>query len=625
MYPIVEIDEVLGSCKDPDKLVVIEESPEFPGNLLFQTTDDVRFLHLWKDWVSRYMCINELFMLRAFVTELEAFDYQVVFTPSTKGILESYERWEQPMQVENFICPGGGQLYPYQTFTLNRALERAVLPDAKDRLMFAGWCTGSGKSLLACSGTQELFNRGQIDVALCFSLMKMKHNLSYASSASFDKTTNLQWAISEGSKKQRTEAYLNPDNQVFVLNYEKMWADYDDLSELTAGRRVLWIFDEVQKVVTDKTDARQYTKTRKHLNKLVTDSEATVWPMSASVVGSNPLRYRDVFNLAGTDRDNPLGSVASFEDRYTTEIKKFSISRWSEIKYYTWNLAKLHEVRHRVSARTQSARKTDPGVREFFKGNKMELIPIQMSSQDRKLYDAVVDLASDSRTDDPEKSLMPYYKLLRYICNTPLTLAQTTDGAGMMIAERFPKLINNDHNSKLEFFLDQVEMIADQGEKCIAFTQWTNLGLHLLAPELDKRGISYVKHWGVGQKDAESAAAQHIFKTDPSITLFFSSDAGAMGLNLPEAKYCINYEVPYAYDLLMQRSERNNRADTQFDTTAYAYITEDTVEERIWEINDERRKLAAATLGTTETLNYGDRANRSEEANLSFLIFGEKK
>jgi hypothetical protein len=346
--------------------------------------------------------------------------------------------------------------------------------------------------------------------------------------------------------------------------------------------------------------------------------------MSASVVGANPLRYRDVFNLAGiTYGRNPLGTASEFEERYSTEIRFYRPSPWSkdEIRYYTWNLGRLHEVRHLVAGRTQSARKTDPGVREFFKGNRLEPVPIQMSSETRKLYEAVKD---DARQQRDTGALVGHYTLLRYICNTPLALGVTSDPLGQRIAAEHPKLITNAHNEKLQYFLDQVESIAESGEKVIAFTKWTNLGLHLLAPEIKKRGIEHVLHWGTGQSDADSAAAQHLFKTNPNITLFMSSDAGAEGLNFPEARYCINYECPYSYDRLMQRSERNNRADTEFDTISYVYLTEDTIEDRIWLINDERRKLAAATLGTVETLTYGGRAGKSEEANIDFLIFGEE-
>jgi hypothetical protein len=626
LYPTASMDEILGSIKDPGKLVVVEESPEFPGELLWQNPDAQSFLARYRDWISRYMCTNELFMAREFVKQLDSDGYDVRFADNTQTILDSFSRYEQPLDVQNFTCPTfsekPGALYPFQTFTLNRALERSTLDRAGDRLMFVGFCTGSGKSLIACAGAQELINRDQVDVVLIFSLMCMKHNLAYSAKASLDKTTELEWCISEGPKIQRRDMY-KAERQVYVLNYEKLWADYDLLRKLTEGKRVLLVLDEAQKLLTAETDPRRYTKTRKHFNRLIAGCEPTVWPMSASVVGASPLRYRDVFNLAGSPQTNPLGNVTEFVGRYALEANTYQINKYTSTTYYTWNIGRLHEVRHRVAAMTQSARKTDPGVREYFKGNQVEIVPIQMSSMTRVLYDTIVRDAEDAAKDgDP---LVGYYRLLRYVCNTPRALLASQDAKAAYYASLYPKAITDAHNAKLDYFLSQLEMIADAQEKVIAFTQWTNLSLLLLAPQIKERGIEHVLHYGVGQKDAESRAAQHIFKTDPSVTLFFSSDAGAHGLNLPEAKYNISYECPYSYDLLMQRSERNNRADSQFDTTTYVYVTEGTVEERVYQVNEERRLLAQATLGTTETLNYGSvRATRSEEANLRFLLFGKE-
>ena len=614
MYPIApDLMAAVQSLPDPMRAVVVEESPEWPGELVFQTlTDSQVFLEQYKDWVSRFLCLNELFMLRDFVTTLEADGWTVIFGESTRTILENYQAWEQPLDVKGFTCPGDGSLYPYQTFTLQRALQRAENPIPTDRLMFAGWCAGAGKSLFACAGTQELFNRDRIDVALVFTMMKLKTNMLRF----YQDTTSLDAAQPDGAKAQRQKTYT-AGHQVLILNYEKLWVDYEELKALTEGRRVLWIFDETQKVLTDGQNPP--TKTRRHLDRLVTKSLPTVWPMSASVVNHSPLRYRDVFNLAG-GKDNPLGSYPNFEQRYAYRIRRVPIGYSSEIKYYEWNIPKLHEVRHRVASRTQSVRKTDPGVRDFFKGMQTILTPVQMSPEDHRLYKAVEKMAKAAKK--AEEPLMPYYQALRYICNTPESLAASANPVCQQVAAEHPHLINSRNCSKMEMFLDQIEEIAEQGDKCVAFSKWTRMGILLLAPHLRERKINFVLHYGVGQTNTESQEAQHRFKTDPDVTLFLSSDAGALGLNLPEARFVLNYECPYSFDLLMQRNERVNRADSKLEGyTSYVYVTDGTVERRIWATCNERRELAAATLGTSEVLSHGH-SDRSESANLEYLLFG---
>ena len=91
------------------------------------------------------------------------------------------------------------------------------------------------------------------------------------------------------------------------------------------------------------------------------------------------------------------------------------------------------------------------------------------------------------------------------------------------------------------------------------------------------------------------------------------------------ARYCIQIEPTYDYDLGIQRASRIDRSDSHLDgLTNYVLLCDDSVEERVWSVNQSRRELAAAVQGTQEVLSYGDAdlARRSEAENLSWLIFG---
>jgi hypothetical protein len=605
------------------QLVVVEESPDWRGELIFQAADPQSFYTRYRDWMSRYMVLNQLFNLGSFLDLIRQDGYRPVLSPSTAHILGNFNRWSTPLDIDGFTCPSRddnpGELFPFQTFAINRALERAHQDKSTDRLFFFNLGTGTGKSICATAGAQELFNRDMIDLVCAFTLSASKINLATDAVASFARTTQLRAVVNDGGKRQRTAVYQQQVNRypqyphVFVMNYEKCWADFDELMALVKGRRVLWVFDESSKCVKATTPM---TKMRKHLNQLVRASIPTVWPMSASVVDASPLRYRDVYNLSGiVDKNNPLGTRRDFQNRYA---RSFYGSQDLE-----WSRARLQEVRHRVAPMTQTARKTDPGVREQFKGMQTELILIQMSDPDRELYDLVVeDARREKERCGDEANLMSHYRLMRYICNTPESLTATQDALGMRLATEHPKLVTASHCAKMTMFLDQLEEIAGQEDKVVAFSHFTKLGMLLLAPHVKARGISHVLHYGVGQSTQESQEAQRKFKTDPKVTLFLSSDAGSHGLNLPEARFVINYEVPYSYDVLMQRSERINRADSKLDgMTSYCYVTEHTVEERIWEENNRRRKIAAAVQGTVETLDYGP--PKSEEQAVDYLIFGK--
>ena len=608
MYTI--IDSLAGIS--PNNSVIVEPHPDFLGELVFQTVDPQSFYSRYRDWVSRYCVLNELFNLSKFVEQLESDGWSVYFARSCEPTLESYQKWLQPVDIAGFKL----QPYPFQSFGLNRALERSQAPTDAGRMYFAGWCCGAGKSVFAAAGAQELFNRGEVSLVIAFTLQKLKKNLCKF----FCDTTELGAVVVDGSAERRKKLY-GGNHQVLVLNYDKAWADLDVLKELVSQHSTLFVLDECQKLLTDGKKNRS----RKAFEQIVKAAQkSTVWPMSATVVNHSPLKYRDVFNLAGV-RANPLGTKQDFEDRYADNKRRWKIQTKNggsfDTIFYDWNLGKLQEVRHRVSDRTQSVRKTDPAIRDNFKGLQNIVVPVQMSAEDRKIYDAIVEEAAAAK--EREESLAQYYRLLRYVCNNPASLTKTDDPVGRSIADRYAPTGKN--CSKLELFLEQIESLQDSEEQVVVFTQWTNLSLFFLRDELASRKIKHVCHYGVGQSDRESQLAQEVFKSDPECTVFLSSDAGAYGLNFQNARYVINYEAPYSYDVLMQRNSRIDRADSYLDgLTAYVYVTENSVEERIWDINQQRRELAAATLGTKEVLSYkSSEGKENDPSTLDYLIFGK--
>ena len=605
-YPTLQ-EAMAGYQGDVEKLVVVEKHPDFEEGLIFQHLRQEQFTITYSDFLSRYGMLSELFLLDHFVDKLEESGFTVFFLSSCDQVLENFERWSRPLDIENFRVPGDGELYPFQKFALHKAIEKADGKTPASRLFFFGFGTGTGKSLISAAGAQALFNEGKIDLVVAFTLRKLKINLC----RNFNNTTNLRAVVIDGTKAKRQKEYAAGDFEVLVTNYEKCHFDHEELLRMVKGKRVLWVMDETQKVLHGENSP---TKARKGLDKLLKASIPTVWPMSASVVSQTPFRYRDVFSLHGNPRANILGPKYVFEDRYLES--KFENTFYNRNggrftkSFITWDRNKLQEVRHRVSPHVQSVRKTDPGVREIFKGMQTVVHPIQMSDRDRELYDIVTEMAKEALAEG--FAITEHVQVMRYICNSPEVLQYSDSKLAQDLVADYPKLITSDNSSKLEVFLDQVESIAEAGDKVVAFTQYTNLTLFTLKEHLRKRGIKFVTHFGTGMSDKEAQKAQDDFKSKDDITLFLSSDAGAYGLNFQEARFVINYEPTYSYDTLMQRGDRINRADSYLDgLTSYVYVTDDSIEENIWRVNNQRRRLAEATQGAKESLN-----SRSSELDL---------
>lgn len=588
---ITDASEIIAKVRSGESLCLIEESSEYPGELSFFAPDQEVFVNRHSDYISPFSLLSELSMLGELLDELDRWGTNVYAMPSAVPIIERFRRWSEPLDVDGLDLGEGKSLFPYQQFGLQRAIDSRSNRLKKDGFFF-NFGTGSGKSVVAAAGCQELFNRGDIDLAVVYTLRKNKINFA----RQIERTTELTAEVIDGTKERRRKRYAATDANVIVLNYEKSHHDFDELSALVTGRRVLFVCDEVQLILRGDNPRNRARRGTDELFKKC--QRATVWPMSASIVKASPLRYHDVYELSSNA--NPLGTRKDFIERYTTQVEHYTIKGGMvKLTKYHWNVPELVEVRHRVSRQTMAVRKTDPGVREFFKGMTTEVVRVQPSADERRLEGILRERASHDKDN-----LAQYYACLRYICNTTEALRYSDSVVGQDVVAANTQLVTQTPSSKFEAICDKIQQIRDQGDQVVVFTQWTYLTLFLLAKELKRRGIPYVTHYGTGMTDAEAQSAQDRFKDDPDKTVFLSSDAGAYGLNFQNARYVINVEPTYDPDKLMQRNDRIDRADSYLEgLTAYVYIVEGSIEEDVWEINEARRAISAATQGTVENLS----------------------
>lgn len=588
----VDLEDVRAALADGRKLCVVEESTDYPGELsLFAPDGQESFVREHSDYISNFSLLSELFMYGELMKQLEAEHRQVYIMKSAKPIVERYLQWSRPLSVSGVNLGEGKSLFPYQQFAIRRAVDSRNVRLSKDGFFF-NFGTGTGKSVIAAAGAQQMVNLMRAQIVLAFTLRKNKVNLA----RQIEKVTQLTAEVIDGSKDRRRKRYAETEAKVLVLNYEKCKFDYDEIANLIVGRKVLFICDEVQLVLRGDNDRN---KSRQALDKLFKMAhEAHVWPMSASIVKSSPLRYHDVYELL--TNKNPLGTRKDFINRYCDKVETYQMRNGVTLKNYHWNLHELVEVRHRVSRATMAVRKTDPGVREYFKGMTTEVVYVQPSPEERRIATTLREWARD----DTDAQIAQYYACLRYIANTPAALRYSESEVAQRMVLEHPDWVMRTPSSKFEMIIDKITQIREQGDQVVVFTQWTYLTLFLLAKELRNRHIPYVTHYGTGMTDAEAQSAQDRFKADPNLTVFLSSDAGAYGLNFQNARYVINVESPYDPDILMQRNDRIDRADSHLDgLTAYVYVVEGSVEEDVWAINEARRAVSAATQGTIENLS----------------------
>lgn len=575
---------------------LVEESPIYPGQIVLLADDQDRFRSTFGDFVSRYHILKELSLYEALTQEAETQGYNVFILPSGSKVLDTDLQHKSPLVVAGLSIPNDGKLFRFQQYGVSKALSLVE----QSGFMFFNWGTGSGKSLAAAAGAQELIiNRKEFDLALVFTLRKIKGGLARTIST----TTQLRVRIIDGAKEYRNREYAKEDADVYVMNYEKAHFDQVQLQRLIKKKRVLFVFDEVQRILV--WSGGKATFAAKGINALVRKARTrAVWPMSASIINQDPARYWRVFQWAP---EHPLGLLGEFRKEY--QVSGSALWAGEGARTYqvkdVWNEKKLEEVRHRVAKLTHTVRKTDPGVRELFKGIQFVPVPVEMSDTDRVIYNRLRGEALSLKDANDYDAAGQMVHLMKLVCNTSEALLHTSSTVALYLKEDIDaRHLKTSLSAKFEMVLDKILEIQGQGDKVVLFTKYTNLGLFLIGDELKKHGVRYVLHWGTGMTDKQGLAAQDAFNNDPAVTVFASSDAGTYGLNLQAARYVINYEIPMSYDDLMQRNSRIDRADSHLDgLTCYGYYCNDTVEERSFEVMEQRRELAEIIQGTREQLS----------------------
>lgn len=155
------------------------------------------------------------------------------------------------------------------------------------------------------------------------------------------------------------------------------------------------------------------------------------------------------------------------------------------------------------------------------------------------------------------------------------------------------KKARNQSSAKIDLLLENLEQILEEGHKALVFSQFTSL-LDLVRKALDARGWRY--EYLDGQTRDREARVQS-FQTDPEMRLFLISlKAGGVGLNLTAASYVFLLDPWWNPAVEAQAIDRTHRIGQEQPVFAYRIIAEDTVEEKILKLQDDKRALADAIV-----------------------------
>ena len=179
---------------------------------------------------------------------------------------------------------------------------------------------------------------------------------------------------------------------------------------------------------------------------------------------------------------------------------------------------------------------------------------------------------------------------LKQVCNHPAHYL----GDGSALPNR---------SGKLELLTEMVREALDEGDRCLVFTQFKEMG-SLLKTHIEEEfseGILFL-HGAVPQKDREDMVGR--FQSgEPSAPRIFvlSLKAGGTGLNLTAANRVFHYDRWWNPAVEDQATDRAFRIGQQRNVFVHKFVCTGTLEERIQQMLERKRSVADLLLGAGES------------------------
>lgn len=269
-----------------------------------------------------------------------------------------------------------------------------------------------------------------------------------------------------------------------------------------------------------------------------------------------------------------LGSLESFRERFVRPIEA--------------NSARARDDLHR-RVRPYVLRRLKQQVAPELPTLTEMVIRCEMSPAQRKVYDAVRMAArADVQRAITERglgrsTLQVLEALLRMrqaCCDPDLLPGDAGQNAPSCKLDRLEDLL--------------VETVLDD-HKLLIFSQWTGL-LDRVEPRLTKLGLEWVRLDG-STRDRQKVIDAFQSPEGPPIFLL-SLKAGGTGLNLTAADYVVHLDPWWNPAVEQQATDRAHRIGQDKPVVSCRFIVDNTVEERILDLQEAKRDLAAAALGT---------------------------
>lgn len=559
-YPEIESFSVLLDA--PRKAGKSYQETEAEGKQLTLFEDDKDCIHgLKKSWCS--ICIERGRQDRERTTScVDLFDLIFPILQPPLG-----ENFDSPIAF-----PLGMELYPFQRVGVKFLAdhERALLGDEM----------GLGKSIQAIVAIRFLLRIGKITNGL---ILCPRSVLTDWEKKLWEWAPELRVVKVRGPKEQRQTSWNGPAH-IYLTTYETLRQDLGSTLKNTdtifnsdgshtincpsgTCSQMLRMDKEMFGIqvqcptchhIFSYTPAEDIAK--KQFDFIVLDEIQKIKNPGADITkATRQIEARIRWGLSGTPLENRLEELISIFAYLKPGLLHYDdATRPLKVK----EVIKPYFLRRRVDALPPGELKEKVcNVRWF------DLLPAQREAYDKAFYESKVYLEELGEYGTIQHVLAQITKL-KQICNLdPVTK----------------------ESCKLEFLLDQLEDVSDQGNKALVFSQYPEKTLKFIEPEL-KRFSPLVYHGSLSDTQRDDIV-KRFQDEEGSKVLLMSVKAGGLGLTLHRANYVYHFDLWWNPAVASQAEGRAYRIGQKKPVFVHSLITTGTIEQAIQEMLEKKRGL----------------------------------
>ncbi len=400
-----------------------------------------------------------------------------------------------------------------------------------------------------------------VSIVICPSSLTLNW---YNEAQKFAPTLKVQVIHGNASERKRQINNLE-ENDLIITSYDLLKRDIDIYKEKNFIFRFA-IADEAQYLKNSNT---QNAKTIKQIN------------------------AKTRFALTGTPIENSLAELWSIFDfimpGYLFTYKKFKSMYELPIIKENDELS-LKQLKMLIEPFV--LRRTKKEVLTELPEKTITLLDNEMEEEQRNIYltylaqakEEIAEKIEDNSFEKNKIKILALLTRLRQVCCHPKLFLENYTG----------------RSSKLDQCVEIIQEAVASKHKILLFSTYTSM-FPIIGEELKQRGIPYFELTGKTKVEDRIKMVDEFNESDKIQVFFISLKAGGTGLNLTGADMVIHYDPWWNLSAENQATDRAYRIGQKNNVQVYKLITKNSIEEKIYELQEKKAKLAEDCLNTNVT------------------------